>query len=242
MVWSRSITDNRNPGTPEWLPQFRDGRLVRFMNQNGPTVSADAPWGPLRVVYLQYASDPIVLFRYRDFYRQPDWMNTPRGPDVSSDLRWFPVVTVLQLAVDMAVAAGTSMGYGHAYAPEHYIDAWVAVTGIATWTPAALTQLKQHLGEAARQPPRDSSEAPFDNRGGCFSPVFCLDIGGRRRYGTRSQGTSPVVILFGAIMLMMSPDIRQGCGQATSNTDVLARFRRHPRRRSAPECVASLYK
>jgi uncharacterized membrane protein len=58
-IW-RSITDNRNPGTPEWLPQFRDRRLVRFMNQNGPTVSADAPWGALRVVYLQYASDPFV--------------------------------------------------------------------------------------------------------------------------------------------------------------------------------------
>lgn len=165
-IW-RSVTDNRNPGTPEWLPQFRDGRLVRFMNQNGPTVPPDTPWGPLRVVYLQYASDPIVLFRYRDLYRQPDWMSAPRGPDVSPDLRWYPVVTMLQLAVDMAVATGTPMGYGHVYAPEHYVDAWVAVTGIVTWSADALAQLKQHLAAIARQPPpRDTSEAPYDNRGG----------------------------------------------------------------------------
>lgn len=165
-IW-RSVTDNRNPGTPEWLPQFRDGRLVRFMNQNGPTVPPDTPWGPLRVVYLQYASDPIVLFRYRDLYRQPDWMSAPRGPDVSPDLRWYPLVTMLQLAVDMTVATGTPMGYGHVYAPEHYVDAWVAVTGIATWSPDALAQLKQHLAAVARQPPpRDTSEAPYDNRGG----------------------------------------------------------------------------
>ncbi|MCJ9705783.1 alpha/beta-hydrolase family protein [Bradyrhizobium sp. SHOUNA76] len=75
-IW-RSITANRNPGTPAWLPEFRDGRFVRFMNQNGPTVPADAPWGPMRVVYLQYASDAITFFAYRDAYQSPDWMTAP---------------------------------------------------------------------------------------------------------------------------------------------------------------------
>jgi uncharacterized membrane protein len=41
-IW-RSITDNRNPGTPAWLPEFRDSRFVRFMNQNGPTVPRRLP-------------------------------------------------------------------------------------------------------------------------------------------------------------------------------------------------------
>jgi len=39
----------------------------------------------------------------------PAWMDAPRGPDVSPELRWYPVVTMLQLAVDMAVATGTPM-------------------------------------------------------------------------------------------------------------------------------------
>lgn len=147
----RSITANRNPGSPAWLPEFRDGRFVRFMNQNGPTVPADAPWGPMRVVYLQYASDAITFFAYRDAYRPPAWMSAPRGPDVAPELRWYPIVTMLQLALDMAVATNTPMGFGHVYAPEHYVDAWVAVTDVEDWSADALARLKNHLAAAARR-------------------------------------------------------------------------------------------
>lgn len=105
-IW-RSVTANRNQGSPAWLPEFGDGRFARFMNQNGPTVPPDTPWGPMRVVYLQYASDAITFFAYRDAFRAPAWMTAPRGPDVSPELRWYPVVTMLQLALDMAVATNT---------------------------------------------------------------------------------------------------------------------------------------
>jgi len=164
----RSITENRNPGSPAWLPEFRDGRFVRFMNQNGPTVPPDASWGPMRVVYLQYASDPIVLFDYRDAWRPPAWMTAPRGPDLSPQLRWYPVITMLQLAVDMAVATSTPMGYGHVYAPEHYIDAWVAVANVQHWSPEALTRLKNYLGSAARKAinANTDNDSPYHDRGG----------------------------------------------------------------------------
>lgn len=165
-IW-RSITAGRNPGTPAWLPEFRDGRFVRFMNQNGPTVPADAPWGPMRVVYLQYASDAITFFAYRDAYQAPDWMTAPRGPDVSPELRWYPVVTMLQLALDMAVATNTPMGFGHVYAPEHYVDAWVAVTDVRDWSAEALAQLKTHLAAAARKAAESNvADEPYADRGG----------------------------------------------------------------------------
>jgi uncharacterized membrane protein len=159
----RSITASRNAGSPAWLPEFRDSRFVRFMNQNGPTVPPDTPWGPMRVVYLQYASDAIVFFSYADLYRRPDWTAAPLGPDVSPKLRWYPVVTMLQLAVDMTVATKTPMGYGHVYAPEHYVDAWAAVTDVRNWPREELAKLKRHLGDAAR---RSNDDAPDDNRGG----------------------------------------------------------------------------
>jgi len=149
-IW-RSITDNRNPGSPAWLPKFRDGRFVRFMNQNGPTVPPDTPWGPMRVVYLQYASDAITFFDYGDAYQAPAWMDAPRGPDVSSELRWYPIVTMLQLALDMAVATNTPMGFGHVYAPEHYVDGWVAVTDVGDWSAEALARLKHQLATKARK-------------------------------------------------------------------------------------------
>ncbi|MCK1400864.1 alpha/beta-hydrolase family protein [Bradyrhizobium sp. 4] len=149
-IW-RSITDNRNPGSPAWLPKFRDGRFVRFMNQNGPTVPPDTPWGPMRVVYLQYASDAITFFDYGDAYQAPAWMDAPRGPDVSTELRWYPIVTMLQLALDMAVATNTPMGFGHVYAPEHYVDGWVAVTDVGDWSAEALARLKYQLATKARK-------------------------------------------------------------------------------------------
>ncbi|MEO4001704.1 alpha/beta-hydrolase family protein [Mesorhizobium sp. CAU 1732] len=143
-VW-RQITEARNLGTPVWLPRFGDGSMFRFMNQNGSSVPADAPWGPVRIVYLQYASDAITFFDYRDAYRRPVWMYAPRGPDVSPQLRWFPVVTMLQLAFDMAVANSAPMGYGHVFAPEHYVDAWLDVTAPEGWAADRVARLKEHL-------------------------------------------------------------------------------------------------
>ena len=163
----RAITARRYRGSPAWLPEFRDGRLVRFMNQNGMTISADAPWGPMRVVYLQYASDPIIFFDYQDAFRSPDWMKAPRGPDVSPSLRWYPLVTMLQLGLDLAVATSPPMGYGHTYAPEHYVDAWVAVADVRNWSPEALARLKDQLGKAARARSESTTDDnPYADRGG----------------------------------------------------------------------------
>ncbi|HEY4191497.1 MAG TPA: alpha/beta-hydrolase family protein, partial [Mesorhizobium sp.] len=75
-IW-RSLTDRREKGTPEWLPRFRDGSYVRFTAQKDALDIPGARWGPLRVVYLQYASDPITFFEPRSFYRRPDWMTGP---------------------------------------------------------------------------------------------------------------------------------------------------------------------
>lgn len=166
-LW-RSLTERRNPGTPAWLPEFRDGRFVRFMNQSGSKVPADRPWGVMRLVYLQYASDAIVFFDPRAFFRPPAWLVEPRGPDVSPDLRWYPVVTGLQLALDMAVATSPPMGHGHVYAPLHYVEAWQAVVDRSGWTEDRLAALKRHLSEeAARATGQgDGNEDAYSNRGG----------------------------------------------------------------------------
>jgi uncharacterized membrane protein len=149
-LW-RSFTDRRNPGSPAWLPRFRDGSFVRFMNQDGeaagPDSAPNAAWGPIRIVYLQYASDPVTFFDYRSFYREPDWVLPPRGPDVSPQLRWYPVVTLLQLALDMLMATTAPIGHGHVYAPAHYIDAWMEVTDVRGWSPQEIMRLKQHLSK-----------------------------------------------------------------------------------------------
>jgi uncharacterized membrane protein len=141
------VSANRAPDSPAWLPRFRDGSVIRFANQRGGLEDFDAPWGPLRIAYLQYASDPIVFFQPSALYREPAWMRDPRGPDVSDRLRWYPVVTFLQLAADVAAAEVAPIGYGHAYASEHYIDAWYALTEPAGWTEETLERLKREIGD-----------------------------------------------------------------------------------------------
>lgn len=147
-LW-RSFTDRRNPGSSAWLPTFGDGSLVRFMNQEGfpASFTPSASWGPPRVVYLQYASDPVTFFEYRSFYRKPDWMVPPRGPDVSPQMRWYPVITALQLMADKFMATAAPIGYGHVYAPAHYVDAWIEVTDVRAWSSDEVSRLKQHLSK-----------------------------------------------------------------------------------------------
>ncbi|MCA9067473.1 MAG: alpha/beta-hydrolase family protein [Planctomycetaceae bacterium] len=135
------IVANRNEGTPVWLPEFRDQRLVRFTTQKN-ALKSGAPWGPIRAVYLQHASDPMIWFSPDLAWSSPAWLQEPRGPDVSPDLRWYPVLTFLQIACDLPMATAVPLGYGHNYAPSSYIDAWIAVTEPEHWTEQKTDDLK----------------------------------------------------------------------------------------------------
>jgi uncharacterized membrane protein len=141
--WRRMVRD-RDPGSPAWLPKFRDGAVVRFMNQGGAREGEYVPWGDFRIVVLQYPSDPITFFEPNSAWRAPAWMKEPRGPDVTPELRWFPVVTMLQLAADMVVGTAPP-GFGHEYAPADYISAWLALTAPAGWTDAEIERLERRF-------------------------------------------------------------------------------------------------
>ena len=145
----QQLTAARNPGSPAWLPQIGSGSRVRFANQagvSGPAgVTPQTGWGPTRIVYLQYASDPVTFFDTRCLFRAPEWMAPPRGPDVSPDLRWYPVVTCLQLLADNAVFQSAPSGHGHTFDAAHYIDGWLSVTGAPGWTPDKVARLKAHF-------------------------------------------------------------------------------------------------
>jgi uncharacterized membrane protein len=143
-TWN-TATDNRNRGSPAWLPRFRDGSIIRFTNQGNHLVDPRSRWGPIRIAYLQYASDPITFFEPSSLYREPAWMNHPRGPDVSPQLQWYPIVTFLQLIVDMMIATTPPIGYGHAYAPGDYIDAWIAITEPSGWSTDEIKELKSRF-------------------------------------------------------------------------------------------------
>jgi len=141
----RQVTADREPGSPAWLPLFRRGSVVRFADQQGVQEIAE-PWGHFRILFLQYASDPITFFDPSMMWREPAWMQHPRGSDVTGDLRWFPWVTMLQVAADMMVGTAPT-GFGHQYAATDYLDAWVALTEPEGWSAEDLQRLRDFFDE-----------------------------------------------------------------------------------------------
>ena len=136
------ITRNRNQGTPSWLPEYRDSSMLRFTGQKN-ALKNGRRWGPIRNVYIQYASDPMTFFSPDLLFQRPDWLIGERGPDVSPYLSWYPIVTFLQIGFDLPLATSPPIGYGHSISPANYIDAWMAVTAPAGWTEAEVERLKQ---------------------------------------------------------------------------------------------------
>jgi uncharacterized membrane protein len=71
-------------------------------------------------------------------------MGEPAGDGVSPYLRFVPVVTQFQLALDMAISTAVPPGYGHSYYAQDYIGPWVEVTAPEDWTAEDTARLKAH--------------------------------------------------------------------------------------------------
>ncbi|MGB7159721.1 MAG: alpha/beta-hydrolase family protein [Tepidisphaeraceae bacterium] len=148
----QQITRERNPGSPSWLPRFQDGSIVRFTARRNALGDFGNHWGPIRFVYIQHASDSMVFFSPDLFHTEPEWLRGQRGPDVSPSLRWYPIVTGLQITFDLATAMNVPLGYGHNYDAGSYIDAWIAVTDPPHWSGDETRRLKQKFSGPSRGP------------------------------------------------------------------------------------------
>ncbi|MBW8637384.1 alpha/beta-hydrolase family protein [Hoeflea sp. WL0058] len=140
--WNK-VQHGRNKGTPWVLPKIGDGSLIRYSAPD-ENEAGYADWGDMRMMFLQYPSDPIVFFDPLSALRPPVWMREPPGRGVSPYLRFMPIVTQFQLALDMALSTAAPAGYGHAYYAHDYIDPWVEVTAPEDWTAADTERLKAH--------------------------------------------------------------------------------------------------
>lgn len=145
-IW-KDLTVNRDPGSPQWLPIYDDGRNVRFVSRPSDLARPDTPWGTPdspRVVYLQHASDPIAWWNPDLLFHRPDWLAEPRGYDVLPQVHWKPIVTFLQVSADMAVAVDVPDGHGHHYVAD-VADAWAAILHPAAWTAEKTERLRPLL-------------------------------------------------------------------------------------------------
>ena len=132
-MWSR-IQANPEGDSPAWQPAFEDGSFIRVI---GPQDGDDADhreWGPVRIAYIVNPSDAISFFDESMWFREPNWMRPPRGPDVSPLFEWVPVVSFFEVAMDMLTAGKAPPGHGHHYSARQYTRAWLAVTSPADWS------------------------------------------------------------------------------------------------------------
>ena len=141
--WNR-VQHARNAGTPWVHPEVGSGSFIRYAARADDGSEGAAPWGDMRIMFLQYPSDPIVFFDPLSLLRRPVWMREPPGDGVSPYLSFMPVVTQFQLALDMALSTTTPAGYGHSYYAQDYIAPWVQVTDPADWTAEDTARLMAH--------------------------------------------------------------------------------------------------
>ncbi len=139
-----TVQNARRDGSPWVLPTIGDGSIVRYASHLTDASQAETDWGAMRIVFLQYSSDPIVFYDPFSIWRAPPWMNDPPAADVSQHLTFIPVVTQFQLALDMALSFGAPPGHGHAYYAQDYIPPWVQVTAPKDWTAEDTERLQEH--------------------------------------------------------------------------------------------------
>lgn len=149
-LW-HGLTVRRDPGTPEVLPRYDNGRTVRF---SGATDAAEIahdtsrPWEGTRVLFLQHPSDPIVWWSPDLLFSRPDWLVEPPGDDRTASMRWYPIITFWQVSADITNASAVPAGHGHNYG-ESVLDGWAAVAPPDGWTTQDTQRIRLALQKSA---------------------------------------------------------------------------------------------
>ncbi len=139
-----SFVADRDPGTHEVDPVYKDGRIVRFTNvPEDPAPPDGEPWQEeSRTIYLVHPSDPIVWWSPNLLLTRPDWLEEDRGRDVLDEMVWIPFVTFWQITADLPMATGVPPGHGHDYGGQH-VYGWADILQLEGWTDADSERLSE---------------------------------------------------------------------------------------------------
>jgi uncharacterized membrane protein len=129
----RQLIASREPGTPVWAPIIDDGITVRYQTRDPNQPQPSGPWPHPRVLYVNHPSDPVVHWGADWLWAPPEWMDEPRGDDITPDGHWFPFVTWTQGVFDLMAGFSAPPGHGHDYQLD-YVQAWGSVVPPDGWT------------------------------------------------------------------------------------------------------------
>ncbi|KRF20564.1 hypothetical protein ASG90_18475 [Nocardioides sp. Soil797] len=139
----------RRPGSTQVRPVVGDGEDFLFVNRASDIERAEAEGARPHSVFLQQADDPIVWWDWDTVWSEPDWLGEPLDAEVNPSIRWTPLTTFLQLAVDMAVSNDFDEGQGHLYGTMP-LTAWHAILAPAGWDEQKVERLRERLESQGR--------------------------------------------------------------------------------------------
>ncbi|MGB4136405.1 MAG: alpha/beta-hydrolase family protein [Microbacterium sp.] len=153
-LW-RSLQAARDEGSPAWRPVLDRGSEVRWISRAGDEKLLTGPWREPRVLYLQHATDAVTWLAPELLWRSPDWLEpAQRGADVSPSMRWIPVVTAMQVLVDMLVGEAVPARHGHNFG-DVVLTGWREVVGDPGLSEAGFARVQTEIESYAPIPPGD---------------------------------------------------------------------------------------
>ena len=104
------------------------------------------------MLYLQHATDPITWLSPELLWSSPEWLESDqRSADLSGSMRWIPVVTGLQVGVDMLMSEAVPASYGHNYG-DVVLTAWDQAVPGADLDAEAIDRIQKEIESYATIP------------------------------------------------------------------------------------------
>jgi uncharacterized membrane protein len=97
---------------PSWIGFVIDPQTT--IDQNRSMIDGDEVKAAPTIVFVAHANDPVVYWSPSLLLSKPDWMEPPLGPGVMPQMRWFPIVSFLQVGMGL-ISGGEPPEVGHNY-------------------------------------------------------------------------------------------------------------------------------
>jgi uncharacterized membrane protein len=129
-------------GGPAWQPVIGDGSIAKVYISPEELMSAPGAAGHA-ITFVAHPNDPVVYWSPSLLLGKPDWLTPPLGPGVAPQMKWYPIITFLQVGMDL-ISGGEPPEVGHNYAAA--IGPAVALTvNSPGWTSEMTTRLQSAL-------------------------------------------------------------------------------------------------
>jgi len=139
-LWKQWQVD-RSAG-PMWQPVIGNGLIARTYISAGELERAVPSDGPV-ITFSAHPNDPVVYWSPDLLLQKPDWLDQPLGPGVDPRMKWFPIITYLQVGMDL-ISGGAPPEVGHNYSAD--AGPAIALTiNPPGWTPAKTQSLVRAL-------------------------------------------------------------------------------------------------